>query len=308
MTTDIHEKAAIARLKAEQEAGLRGGESLMTKAFRRLRRDRLTMTALIIMSLLTLAAICAPLITDLILHVDPNSTEYDQLLPIGTPGHLLGTDDLGRDLLARLLHAGRISLTIGFLGATITLAIGLLLGMIMGYYGGWVDDTLNWLITTLDSLPTIYLLIIVSALFRPSPEALILVLAFTGWTGATRLVRGQTISLRERDYILSARSIGSTSWHIMIVHILPNLISVTAISLASGIGGLILAESALSFLSLGVQPPTATWGNMLSKAQNFFNRGVHMAIVPGVTIFVTVLCLYVIGDGVRDAFDPTTSE
>lgn len=308
MTNDTNAAAAIARLKAEQEAGIRGGESLLRKAMRRLRRDPLTMTALIIIAILAIASFGSPIITNVILQVDPNSTEYAPLQPIGTPGHLFGTDDLGRDLMARLLHAGRISLSIGFLGSTITLAIGLLLGMIMGYFGGLVDDSMNWLITTLDSLPTIYLLIIVSALFRPSAEALILVLALTGWTGATRLVRGQTIAIRERDYILSARAIGSSSWRIMLVHILPNLISVTAISLASGIGGLILAESALSFLSLGVQPPTATWGNMLSKAQDFFSRGPHMAIVPGVTIFVTVLCLYIVGDGIRDAFDPTTAD
>jgi ABC-type dipeptide/oligopeptide/nickel transport system permease subunit len=298
----------VIALNDSHEAAIGVGESLMSKALRRLRRDRLTMMALAVMTVFSVLAITAPLMTQYVMQVDPNSTEYEPLLPVGTAGHIFGTDDLGRDQLARLLHAGRISLGIGFFGSLITLLIGLITGMATGYFGGVFDDLMNWIITTLDSLPIIYLLIIISALFRPSPESLVAVLALTGWTGVTRLIRGQTLSIREREFILSARAIGASPWRIMLSHILPNLISVTAISLAAGIGGLILAESALSFLNLGVQPPTATWGNMLTKAQAFFVRGPHMAIVPGILIFITVLCFYIIGDGVRDAFDPTTSD
>lgn len=286
----------------------RVSQSLMQRALRRFLRDRLTLLAAAILLVLVTLSVFAPFITDVVMQIDPNDTQYEALLPLGTPNHLFGTDDLGRDQMARLLHAGRISLGIGVFGALATLTIGLVIGMSMGYFGGAYDDFMNWVITTLDSLPTIYLLIIISALFRPSPEALVAVLALTGWTGITRLIRGQTLSLREREFIVSALSMGSSAWRIMFVHILPNLISVTAISLAGSIGGLILAESALSFLNLGVQPPTATWGNMLSKAQEFFTRGPHMAIVPGVLIFVTVLCLYVLGDGLRDAFDPTSRD
>jgi peptide/nickel transport system permease protein len=286
----------------------RVSQSLFQKAMRRFWRDRLSLVTASVLLVLTTLSVFAPFITTYIMQIDPNDTQYRALQPIGTPNHLLGTDDLGRDQLARLLHAGRISLGIGVFGALAILSIGLVIGMSMGYFGGAYDDFMNWVITTLDSLPTIYLLIIISALFRPTAEALIAVLALTGWTGITRLIRGQTLSLREREFILSARSMGSSPWRIMFVHILPNLISVTAISLAGSIGNLILAESALSFLNLGVQPPTATWGNMLSKAQEFFTRGPHMAIVPGVLIFVTVLCLYVLGDGLRDAFDPTSRD
>jgi peptide/nickel transport system permease protein len=284
----------------------RVSESPMARSMRHLRQDKLTLVALAFMLVISVLAVSAPLVTDHIMHVDPNSTEYEPLLPIGTPNHIFGTDDLGRDQLARLLHAGRISLGIGFFGALFTIAIGLIVGMATGYYGGWLDDFMNWVITTLDSLPTIYLLIIIAALFRPTAEALVAVLVLTGWTGTTRLIRGQTLTLREREYILSARAVGSSAWHIMIEHIMPNLLSIMAITLAGSIANLILAESALSFLGLGVQPPTATWGNMLSKAQAYFVRGPHMATVPGVLIFLTVLSLYVIGDGVRDAFDPTT--
>jgi peptide/nickel transport system permease protein len=301
-------QGSVPRIKPGENEGQRLGESLFAKALRRLRRDRLTLTAMAVMVVMLLIAVFAPLITDTVLRVDPNSTAAKPLLTVGSPGHLLGTDDLGRDHLARLLHAGRISLGIGVAGAVMTLAIGLTVGMVAGYFGGVVDDALNWLITTLDSVPLIYLLIIISALFRPSPEALVIVLAVTGWTGATRLIRGQTIALREREYIISARAVGASPWRIILTHILPNLLSVTTITLAGSIGSLILAESGLSFLNLGVQPPTATWGNMLSKAQNFFVRGPHLAILPGLLIFVTVLCCYIIGDGIRDAFDPTAIE
>lgn len=306
MAEQTQSNGGVTVLGREQKAQLQSSESPMARSLRHLRRDKLTLVAMAFMFIIAGLAVFAPLITDQIMHVDPNSTEYQPLLPIGTAGHIFGTDDLGRDQLARLLHAGRISLGIGFFGAIFTLAIGLIVGMAMGYFGGGLDDFMNWVITTLDSLPTIYLLIIISALFRPTAEALVAVLVLTGWTGATRLIRGQTLTLREREYILAARAIGSTSWRIMVSHIMPNLLSITAITLAGGIANLILAESALSFLSLGVQPPTATWGNMLSKAQAFFARGPHMATVPGVLIFLTVLCLYVIGDGLRDAFDPTT--
>ncbi len=285
------------------------GESLFQKGVRRLRRDYLTLVALFVLAILALLALLGPVITDQVLHLDPNATDpFNNFQPIGTPGHLLGTDDLGRDQMARLLYAGRVSISIGFFGALITLTIGLILGMASGYFGGVVDDVLSWIIATLDSIPSLFLLILISSILSPTAESLVLVIALIGWTGTTRLVRGQTFGLRGLDYVLSARALGASSWRIMLVHIMPNLISVVMISLASGIGGLILAESALSFLGLGVQPPQATWGNMLTKAQTFYVRGPHIVLMPGLLIFVTVLCLYIAGDGLRDAFDPTTND
>jgi peptide/nickel transport system permease protein len=275
------------------------------RALRHIARDKLTVVAVCLVALITLSTILAPVITTSVLKVDPDRTNpAERLLRPGAPGHLLGTDDLGRDYLARLLYGGRISLAIGFFGATITLLIGLSLGMITGYYGGRIDDVMNWIITTLDSIPGLYLLILLSALFRPGPEVLVFLLALTGWTGGTRLIRGQTIGLRHQDYILGAQAIGAPAWRIIFVHIFPNLLSITLIALASGIGGLIVAESTLSFLGLGVQPPVPTWGNMLSNAELFFRSGPHIAIIPGFVIFITVLSFYIIGDGLRDAFDP----
>ncbi len=280
--------------------------SLLRRALRRILRDRLTVLSLLFIVVLAVISMLTPFITQDILQVDENRTNADErFLPPGAPGHILGTDDLGRDHLARLLYASQISLGIGFAGAALILAIGLFLGVLTGYFGGLVDDIMNWVITTLDSIPALYLLLIVSAILSPSAEALVLVLALIGWTGTTRLIRGETLALREREYIISARAIGASPWRIMFMHILPNLVSITAISLATSIGNLILIESALSFLNVGVQPPTPTWGNMLTNAQQFFTLGGHLVVMPGILIVLTVLCLYVIGDGVRDAFDPT---
>lgn len=217
----------------------------------------------------------------------------------------LGSDDLGRDQLARLLYAGRISLKIGFLAAFLSIVIGISLGIIAGFFGGIVDDIIIWLVTTATGIPFFFTVLIVSAILSPDENSLILVLGFLGWTGTTRLVRGETISLREREYIVSARTIGASNFRIMFRHILPNLISIIVINLAIDIGILILIEASLSFLAVGVKPPTPTWGNMLTGSRSFFRLGPHLVFWPGFMIFITVLCLYVVGDGLRDAFDPT---
>lgn len=280
-------------------------ESLWATALRRLRRDYLTLAAIIVLIIMGILALGAPYISEHILHIDPNRTDLTaQFLPPGTPGHLLGTDDLGRDHLARLLFAGRISLGIGFGSAILTMTIGLSIGIFTGFYGGITDDIVNWMITTMDSIPALFLLLIISSVLQPSPGALVIVLAIIGWTGVTRLVRGETLAMRNREFIISARSIGASDWRIMFVHILPNLFSIVIVTLAINVGTLILTESGLSFLGVGVKPPTPTWGNMLTNAQNYFTKGGYLVIWPGLLITTTVLCLYVIGDGVRDAFDP----
>jgi peptide/nickel transport system permease protein len=254
-------------------------------------------------------AILGPFINAEILNIDPNKTDpRNNFLDVGSEGHILGTDDIGRDQLARLLDAARVSLGIGFFGALFSFAIGMVFGTMAGYLGGLADDVMNWVVTTVDSIPALYLLILFAAIFSPSPEALILVVSIVGWTGTYRLVRAQTFSVREMDYVLAAQAVGAKPTRIMFSHIMPNLISIAIVSLAFGVGGLILTESALSFLGLGVQPPHATWGNMLVKSQQFFKHGGHLVIFPGLCIFVTVLCLYIIGDGIRDAFDPTLND
>lgn len=305
----------VIKLDASQERKV--GESLTTLALRRLRRDKLTLVAIAVILVLTVLSIFASFIERNILQVDYTRTNITEaFLQPGAAGHVLGTDDLGRDHLARLLYAGQVSLGIAFTAAALSLIIGVSLGVITGYYGGLVDDFVNWFITTLNSIPSLILLLILSAVILQNPNlsgsilsgpfALVMILGLLGWTGTTRLVRGETFSLREREYIISARAIGSSPLRIMFVHIIPNLLSVVVITLALDIGGLILVESALSFLGLGVKPPIPSWGNMLTGSQTFFTKGVHLVIGPGILIVITVLCLYVIGDGIRDAFDPTT--
>jgi peptide/nickel transport system permease protein len=288
----------------------RVSQSLTERALSRLRRDKLTMIALFVLSIIALLGLLADPISRYVLQVDPTETNPSMrlLAPFEDPRHVLGTDDLGRDYFSRLLFGGQISLMIGFFGTIITLVIGSAVGLIAGYFGGWIDDMINWVITTLDSIPSIYLLLLLSSILTASPLALILVLSFTGWTADARLVRGQTIQIRNLDYVMSAKALGAGPLRIMWAHIFPNTLSLQFLVLASGIGGLILTESALSFLKLGVQPPTPTWGNMLTNAQQFFRLAPHMATISGLLIFVTVLCLFVIGDGLRDAFDPRSTD
>lgn len=292
-----------------EAAALQRSKSLTDLALARLWRDRLSMIAIGILLFLTLASVAAPLITGF-LGVDPNTTDASEskYLSLFTQGHIFGTDNLGRDHLARLLYAGQVSLFIGFMSAFLALVIGVTLGILTGYLGGIIDDTVNWIITTLNSIPVLVLLIVISAVFRPTAEALIIIIVLITWTPTTRLVRGETLSIRSREYIVSARAIGASNFRIMLVHILPNLLSITIVTLARNIGIVMLIEAALSFLGLGVQPPTATWGNMLSKSREFITQAPHLMIFPGLLITVVVLCCYLLGDGLRDAFDPTTQD
>jgi peptide/nickel transport system permease protein len=305
MTTHTKaESGTITRLAPRENTDI--GLSLFRLALRRLRRDKLTLLAMGVLLLLTTISMLAPGIAGW-LNLCYTCTEVtNNFQPIGTPGHFLGTDDLGRDHFIRLLYAGQVSLMIAFIAGLLSLGIGVSLGVLTGYFGGIVDDVTNWLITTLNSIPQFFLLLILSAVLSPGPLTLVLILGFLGWTGTMRLVRGETLALREREYIISARAIGSSAPRVMFVHIVPNLFSIVVVTLAIDIGSLILTESALSFLGLGVKPPTPTWGNMLTDASTFFTLGGHLVVMPGLLITVTVLCLYVIGDGLRDAFDPTT--
>ncbi len=283
-------------------------KSLFQKAVYRLTRDPLTLVALTVIVLMTLMSVFAPVICDL-LNIDPfHQTLSNIYADMGAEGHPFGTDDLGRDHLARLLYGAQVSLGIGFGAAGLSVVIGISLGVITGYYGGIVDDIVIWFITTLNSIPSLFLLLIISAVLSPSPSTLVLVLAFLGWTGTTRLVRGETFSLREREFTVAARAIGASDFRIMYLHILPNVISLIVITLAQAIGGLILIESGLSYLGFGIKPPTPSWGNMLTSSQELIRQAPHLAIAPGLLIAITVLCLYIVGDGLRDAFDPKLAD
>lgn len=306
-TTPQSAKAeAIARMEAEEEKIY--ARSLWTLAMARLRKDYLTLGALAVLLLLGVVSVFAPQIEEAygVSYRQPNSAV--RLLPPGTEGHPLGTDDLGRDMLARLLYGGRVSLGIGLSAAFFSTLIGVSIGLLAGFYQGgalsFIDDLIMWFITTLNAIPTLLLLILLTSVLSPTITVLIAVLTLVSWTGTMRLIRGETIAQRENEYVVSARALGASAWRIMFVHILPNTFSVLVTTLAIQVGTLILVESALSFLGLGVRPPEPSWGNMLTQAQAYFRQAPHMSILPGIFIVVTVLSTYLIGDGLRDAFDP----
>lgn len=274
------------------------------RALRRVLHDYLTLFAII--GLILMAAVClfGPPILERALNIDPNRTSVTERYTPPGATHPLGTDNVGRDQLLRLLYGGRISLAIASVSSLLTIFIGMTTGLAAGFYGGMVDATLRWIISTLEAIPAFFLLIVVTTIWSPGPEALIVLLAFLGWSGTARLVRGEVLALRERDFVLAARAIGASNWRIMFSHLLPNLLPILIVSLSINAGSLILAESGLSFLGLGVLPPTPTWGNMLTEARAHFYRGTYLIVWPGIMIAVTVLFLFLAGDGLRDALDP----
>ncbi len=268
-------------------------------------RDRLTMFAISVLLVATIICMGSPLVIDNILGLDVNETSVsNRFKQPGESGYILGTDQLGRDQFLRLIYGGRVSLSIAYLASALTVFIGISLGLLAGYYGRQVDDLISWGINTLSAIPPLFLLLIASAVWAPSTEVLIVVLAALGWVGTSRLVRGEVLSLKERDYVLAARALGASDLRILIFHILPNVVSIVMVTMTIIAGNLILIESGLSYLGVGIQPPTPTWGNMLTDSRSYFVTGVHLVFTPGILINITVICLYLVGDGLRDALDP----
>ena len=267
-------------------------------------RDKLTLLAIIILLLLTIVSFGGPPIVENVLHVDvEDASVRDRYLPPSSE-HILGTDHLGRDQLIRLLYGGRVSLMVAYAASLLSMTIGLVIGIVAGYFGGVIDDAIMWFISTLTSIPAIFLLLIATTLFAPSATILIIVLGLLGWLEMARLIRGQVLMLKRQEFVLAAQALGSSHRHIMAHHILPNVISIALIAVTISAGAVILTESGLSFLGLGVQPPVPTWGNMLSDSRSYFERGLHLVVFPGSLITITVLCFFLLGDGLRDALDP----
>ena len=228
--------------------------------------------------------------------------------PLFAVGHPLGADELGRDQLSRLLYGGQVSLSIAFFTAIFSISIGIAIGVFAGFYGESVDDFIMWLVTTLNSIPSLFLLITINAVLSPGPATLVFMLSGIGWTGVARLVRGETLSLKQREYNIAARAIGASSMRIIFVHIVPNVFSLLIIILAQTMSGLILLEAALSYIGFGIQPPIPSRGNMLSNSVDYIRRAQHLVFLPGLLITTTVFCFYLIGDCLRDAFDPKIAD
>ena len=268
-------------------------------------RDRLTVFALGVLLVATLICSLSPIVLERVFNLEVNDTNIpDRFKHPGEGGYVLGTDQLGRDQLLRLIYGGRVSLTIAYLASVMTVSIGVTLGLLAGYYGKAVDDLISWGVNTLSAIPPLFLLLIAAAVWEPSTEVLVVALAALGWVGTSRLVRGEVLSMKERDYVLAARALGASDSRIIVYHILPNVFSIVMVTMTIIAGNLILTESGLSYLGMGIQPPTPTWGNMLTDSRSYLVTGVHLIFMPGILIMITVLCFYLVGDGLRDALDP----
>ena len=293
----------IAEIRLAQDR--RRSRSFRRDALAFILRDRLTMFAISLLVVFTLICVFMPVVIEGVFDLDVNSTSIpNRFKQPGESGYPLGTDQLGRDQFLRLIYGGRVSLTIAYLASTLTVFIGITLGLLAGYYGRQIDDLISWGVNTLSAIPPLFLLLIASAVWEPSTEVLVVVLAALGWVGTSRLVRGEVLSLKERDYVLAARALGASDFRILVSHILPNVFSIVMVTMTIIAGNLILIESGLSYLGVGIQPPTPTWGNMLTDSRSYFVSGVHLVFTPGILIMITVLCFYLVGDGLRDALDP----
>ncbi|MFG2958508.1 ABC transporter permease [Streptomyces sp. NPDC048291] len=334
MTAPLHEPTAEAAPSAAEEAAVVTagekavqGRSLGRIAWERLKRDKLALAGGIVVLLLVLVAVLAPVIANLI-GQDPDTFHESLIDPLfGTPtgslggisgDHLLGVEPVnGRDIFARILYGARISLLVGFLSAIVAVVLGTVLGILAGFFGGWVDSAISRVMDGLLAFPQLLFII---ALVSVMPNemlglsgssvrvfVMILVIGFFGWPYIGRVVRGQTLSMREREYVEAARSLGAGRFYILFKELLPNLVAPIIVYTTMMIPTNILTEAALSFLGVGVKPPTSSWGQMLSTAIDYYDSDPMYMVVPGVAIFITVLAFNLFGDGVRDALDPKGS-
>lgn len=290
-------------------------ETMLGLAVKYFFKHKLAVLGAVIVLLLVIACIIGP-------NISPYDVEKSSLRNRYQPPsmeHFFGTDDLGRDMLTRLLSGGRISLSIGLLSMSIAVIIGVTIGSISGFFGGKIDNVLMRFTDLMLTIPRLFLLIIMAVILRSinwpylqeagGIMAIVLVIGILSWMSIARLVRGSFLSLREKEFVEAARSLGLSNFRIIVRHILPNAISPVIVAATLGVAGAIITESGLSYLGFGVQPPTPTWGNMLRNAQDEMLRGnMWMAIFPGLMIFITVLSINYMGDGLRDALDPTHVE
>jgi peptide/nickel transport system permease protein len=265
----------------------------------RLRSNRMAMAGFAIVLVMFVLALFAPLLAG-----DPGQIDIPHRLQPPDWRYPLGTDDLGRDVLARILYGARISLLVGFVAVGIATLIGIVLGALAGYYGRWVDSLIMRFVDIMLCFPTFFLILAVVAFLEPSIWNIMIIIGLTGWMGVARLVRAEFLSLRERDFVLAARTAGARDGRIIFRHILPNALSPILVSATLGVAGAILTESALSFLGIGVQPPTPSWGNMLIAGKQTLGTAWWLSAFPGLAILVTVLGYNLLGEGIRDALDP----
>jgi peptide/nickel transport system permease protein len=298
-------------VEAAPEEGIQG-RSQWWLTWRRLRHDKLAVASMIVIVVIAVCAIIAPVFAAAVGHhantVYPNTGLSESGGPVGPGSHgfLLGTDELGRDLFVRIIYGARVSLFVGIITTLIATVAGVTLGLITGYFGGWVDGVLARFIDTVLAFPFIVLALSLAVVFGPSLPIVIAVISFFSWAAISRVVRGQALSLKEKEYIEAARSLGAGPFRIMFIDILPNLLAPVLVLATLSIPAAIVFEATLDFLGLGVPPPTATWGNILSGAQSYYSVAWWYLVFPALALVITTIAFNLLGDGVRDAMDPRT--
>jgi peptide/nickel transport system permease protein len=271
------------------------------RALRRFLSNRMAVAGVVVVTLLVILAIFAP-------YIAPHHPTDDIFRGMrGAPPsleHPMGFDHLSRDLLSRVIFGTRIALLVGLISTIISVIIGVIVGAVAGYFGGWIDEFLSLITDTLMAFPLIALLVVLAAVLGPSLTTTIVVIGMTVWARYARVVRAEVMSLRERDFVTAARALGAFDGRIIWRHVVPNVLTSVIVLASLQVGSIIILESALSFLGLGVRPPTATWGGILADGRAFILRFPHIALFPGIMIVTTVLAFNFIGDGLRDALDP----
>jgi peptide/nickel transport system permease protein len=285
-------------------------------ALARIRKDRVAVASFFFIVFLVLVAVFAPLIVAAVAHPPNDTSMYDQMTnefgnPLGPNldlGFWFGADNFGRDLFSRVLYGARVSLVVGVVATGLAITIGVVVGMLAGFYRGWIDTLLSRLMDILLSIPFLLLALALVSVFRPSLEIIIFVIAFVTWTYIARVIRGQVLSLREKEFVEASRSLGASNLRIIFREILPNLAAPIIVYATLIIPANILTEAYLSFLGMGVPPPTATWGQMLADANTYYQVAWWMLVFPGLALLLTTLAFNLLGDGLRDAFDPRGSQ
>jgi peptide/nickel transport system permease protein len=293
-----------AQQRAADRTQLRSSPGFYTRAFRKFRKNKVSVVALFAAIAIILFVVAAPLVSMATGFTMSENHLADKLSPPMTNGYVLGSDGNGRDILTRLAYGGRVSLIVAVLASISTLTIGGVVGAVAGYFGGPIDAISMRLVDVLLSIPGLSLLILISALYRPGYIMLAFIIAAVGWAGVARLIRAEVMSLRRRDFVDAARVLGASNYRIINRHIMPNVVPIMVVWASLAIPGLILVEAALSFLGLGVRPPTPSWGNMLQEARQFYRVAWTFVFFPGLMIYPTVLSINLVGNGLRDALDP----
>ncbi len=277
-----------------------GARGELSRFWRTFSRNQLAVAGSVVVAALVLVALFAPVLSPW----DPNKPDTKHILAAPSKSHWLGTDQIGRDVLSRVIYGSRVSLAVGFVSVGIATVLGILLGAAAGYQGGAVDDVVMRLVDLMLVFPRFFLLLAVLALLRPSIWTIMAIIGLTGWMGVARLVRAEFLTLREREFVIWSESIGASAFRVVLRHILPNALAPVLVAMTLGIPAAILTESGLSFLGLGVQPPYATWGNILNDGKDVIEIAWWMTLYPGLAILITVLSYNLMGEGIRDALDP----